>query len=132
MTEMLVLALLLTGSLFMLLAAIGIVRMPDLYMRIGTATKASTLGLVCILTAVAVHFAEIGVGTRAIAAVVFVLLTAPVAAHIIGRAGYVVGVPLWERTIVDELQGHYDRRLPESASGSQSRPAAKDCREDDV
>lgn len=109
MTEVVVSALLLIGGLFMLLAAVGIVRMPDLYMRIGTSTKASTLGLTCILTAVAVHFAEMAVSTRAVAAVVFVFLTAPVAAHMIGRAAYVVGVPLWERTIVDELRGRDDR-----------------------
>jgi multicomponent Na+:H+ antiporter subunit G len=120
MTEILVSVLLLTGGLFMLLAAVGIVRMPDLYMRIGTSTKASTLGLTCILTAVAVHFAEMAMSTRAIAAVVFVFLTAPIAAHMIGRAAYVVGVPLWERTIVDELRGRDDAGEEESHGGRPS------------
>lgn len=122
MIEILVILLLLIGSLFMLLAAVGILRMPDLYMRIGTSTKASTLGLVCILTAVAVHFAEMGMATRAIATVIFVLLTAPVAAHMIGRAAYVVGVPLWDRTIVDELHGHYDRRQHQPSSQRVDEP----------
>jgi len=110
MIELFAPSLLLLGSLFMLLAAVGILRIPDLYMRIGTSTKASTLGLICILTAVAVHFGEMGIGTRAIAAAVFVFLTAPVAAHMIGRAAYVTGVPLWDRTIVDELHCRHDRR----------------------
>ena len=43
-------------------------------------------------------------------AITFVFLTAPVAAHMIARASYFVGVPLWEGTIIDELRGHYDRR----------------------
>lgn len=109
MTDAFVALLLLTGSLFMLLAAVGILRMPDLYTRMATSTKASTLGLACILAAVALHFPEIGIRTRAMAAVVFVFLTAPVAAHMIGRAAYVVGVPLWKGTIIDELQGRPDR-----------------------
>ncbi len=104
MTEILVASLLLIGSLFMLLASVGVLRMPDVYMRLATSTKASTLGVACILTAVAVHFAQIGVGTRAIAAVVFIFLTAPIAAHMIGRAAYVVGVPMWNRAVVDELR----------------------------
>jgi monovalent cation:H+ antiporter-2, CPA2 family len=59
---------------------------------------------------VAVHFGELGVATRAVATVIFVFLTAPVAAHMIARASYFVGVPLWEGTIIDELRGHYDQR----------------------
>lgn len=120
MIEFFVSSLLLAGSLFMLLAAIGILRMPDLYMRMGTSTKASTLGLVCILTAVALHFMEIGVGARALATVFFVFLTAPVAAHMIGRAAYVVGVPLWNRTVVDELHGRYERQTDELPSGPEN------------
>lgn len=120
MTDALVSVLLPIGGLFMLLAAVGILRMPDLYMRIGAASKASTLGLVCILTAVAVHFAEIGMSARAVAAVVFILLTTPVAAHVIGRAAYVVGVPLWERTIVDEMRDRQPRRPPADDDSSPS------------
>lgn len=116
MIDILVALLILIGSAFILLAAVGILRMPDLYMRMATSTKASTLGLVCILTAVAVHFGEIGIGTRAIVAVVFVLLTAPVAAHMIGRAAYVVGVPLWNQTVIDELRDQHGQRPPREVS----------------
>lgn len=117
MIELVVPLLLLLGSLFMLLAAVGILRMPDLYMRMGSSTKASTLGLICILTAVTVHFTETGIGSRAIAAAVFIFLTAPVAAHMIGRAAYVTGVPLWERTVVDEMRGRAHRRWREDRRG---------------
>jgi len=123
MTEFLVAALLLIGSLFMLLGAVGILRMPDVYMRIGTATKASTLGLVCILLAVAVHFGELKMGTRAIATMVFIFLTAPVAAHMIGRAAYAIGVPLWDRTIVDEMHGQPARPLPQAFVAVAGQPA---------
>ncbi len=100
--------LLLLGAAFLLLAAIGVLRMPDVFMRMSAATKAATLGAACMLSAVAVYFSGIGVTTRALAAIAFLLLTAPVAAHMIGRAAYFVGVPLWKGTIRDELRGHYD------------------------
>ena len=102
--------LLVIGAAFALIAAVGIVRMPDLFTRIQTATKASTLGVGCMLLAAAVHFGELGIAARALATMAFIFLTAPVAAHMIGRAAYFVGVPLWNRTIIDELRGHYDPR----------------------
>jgi multicomponent Na+:H+ antiporter subunit G len=116
MSEWIAAILLLVGSTFMLLAAVGVVRMPDLYMRMGTSTKAATLGLACILAAVAVYFGETGLTARALATIVFVLLTAPVAAHMIGRAGYIVRAPLWKGTIVDELHGKYDGHNPEPSN----------------
>jgi len=95
--------LLLLGAVFMLLAAVGVLRMPDLFTRMQPATKAATLGVACMLGAVAVRFADLGTASRALAGIAFVVLTAPVAAHMIGRAAYFVGVPLWEGTVVDEL-----------------------------
>jgi multicomponent Na+:H+ antiporter subunit G len=99
--------LLLVGASFLLLASIGIIRMPDLFQRIQAATKASTLGAGCILAALAVHFQDFGITVRALLVIAFFFLTAPVAAHVIARAAYFVGVPLWEKTIVDELRGRY-------------------------
>jgi monovalent cation/proton antiporter MnhG/PhaG subunit len=78
--------------------------MPDLFTRMQPATKAATLGVGCMLTAVAVHFWDLGVTSRALAGVAFVVLTAPVSAHVIGRAAHLLGVPLWEKTLVDELR----------------------------
>ena len=110
MNEVFSSALIIVGAAFGLLAGAGVLRMPDLFTRMQAATKASTLGIGCIVLAVAVHFGELGVTTRALAAICFVFLTAPVAAHMIARASYFVGVPLWQGTIIDELRGHYDRR----------------------
>jgi len=52
------------GAVFLLLAAVGALRMPDLFMRIQASAKASTLGTGCVLLGVAVHFAEIAVASR--------------------------------------------------------------------
>ena len=114
-------SLMIVGALFMLLAAVGILRMPDLFMRMQASTKAATLGISCIVVALAVHFGEFEVTIRALAVVVFFFLTAPVAAHMIGRAAYFTGVPLSERTIIDQLRGRYDPRTHRL----ESRPASQ-------
>jgi multicomponent Na+:H+ antiporter subunit G len=108
--EWVTIILMLTGAGFMLLAAIGVLRMPDLYTRMQPATKASTLGAGFMLLAVAVHFGTVGVTMRALAGLVFLVLTAPVAAHMIGRAAYALGVPKWEGTHIDELEANYDTK----------------------
>jgi len=96
--------LLLAGTLFIVVAAVGVLRLPDLLMRMHAATKAGTLGAGLLLVAVAVSAPETSVMARAIATVVFLLLTAPIAAHLIARAAYYSGeATLWEGTSVDEL-----------------------------
>ena len=108
MTEILAAILLFTGSSFSLLAAFGIVRLPDLFLRLHAATKASTLGVGCLMAAVAIHFGSLETTTRAVATTVFLLLTAPVGAHLLARAAYWLGVKCWEKTEVDELRSHWE------------------------
>jgi multicomponent Na+:H+ antiporter subunit G len=91
------------GAAFMLIASVGIIRLPDLFCRASATTKAATLGVGCVLVAVAFHFDDIRVTTRVIAIVAFLLLTAPVGAHMIARAAYCRGVRLWQGTGRDEL-----------------------------
>jgi multicomponent Na+:H+ antiporter subunit G len=55
----------------------------------------------------AIHFDEFAIYTRAIALIAFLFVTAPVAAHMLGRAAYFDGVPLWKGTVQDDLYGHY-------------------------
>jgi len=97
------------GAALGVLSAVGILRMPDVYIRLQVASKASSLGVALLMLGVAVHFGELGVTVRALMVVVFLFLTAPVAAHVIGRAAYLTGVPLAAGTDPDELAGAYDR-----------------------
>lgn len=92
-----------TGALLMFVAALGILRMPDLYLRISAAAKAGTLGVGSILAGVAIHFWELELTGRAAAVVAFVVLTTPVAGHVLGLAAYLAGVPLWKETLHDDL-----------------------------
>ena len=114
-------ALLVVGATFVLLAAVGVVRMPDVFTRMQAATKASSLGVICLLIGVAVFFGQLDVTVRAVLIVGFIFLTAPVSAHMVVRAAYASGVPLWEGTHRDEL----GRRTGASAGPppDQSTPA---------
>ena len=105
--EIIVMVLMLGGALFMALAGLGLLRMPDLFLRMSSTAKAGTLGAGLLLLGAAIHFDNFAISTRAVAIIVFLLLTAPVAAHMIGRAAYFDGVPLWKGTVQDDLHGHY-------------------------
>ena len=107
MQETLSIILMTLGALFMLIAALGVLRFPDLYMRVSAATKASTLGIGFSLLALAVHFNELGITSRSLATIAFVVITSPVAAHLISRSAYTTGTPLWKKSVTDELQGRY-------------------------
>jgi len=112
-------AALLTGTFFVLVSALGALRFPDLFMRMHAATKAGTLGAGLILAAAVIVFGTTAVTTKAVLVFLFLLLTMPVAAHVLGRVAYYDGVPLWDRTEVDALAGKYDVR---DASSSSSTP----------
>jgi len=130
MIEFLKGALILIGAIFMLLAALGLVRLPDLLTRMHATTKAATLGATLIMLAVATHFSQVAVVARAFGVILFIMMTAPVAAHVIGRAGYFVGSRLWEGTVKDELRPNYDPLTHELKSGKESEHKA--CREPDT
>lgn len=108
MIEFIAGVLILIGAGFSLIAGIGLFRLPDLYVRMHAATKAGTLGAGLVLIALALEAQSLEVVARAMAGVVFLLFTAPIAAHLLGRAGYLAGVPMWSRSWKDDLNGKYD------------------------
>lgn len=104
MIDVITAGLWLLGAVFALLAAVGVLRLPDLFMRMQAATKASTLGLGCLLAGAALQLADTPSTVRAVTIGAFVMLTSPVAAHVIARAAYYTNVPL--------LPGSLDERDP--------------------
>lgn len=96
-------AMLVIGALFALIASIGLIRLKDVYMRMHAASKAGTLGSGVMLLALAMHANDLGVITRAIAGVVFFLLTAPISAHLLAKAAYAAGYRPCADTKVDAL-----------------------------
>jgi multicomponent Na+:H+ antiporter subunit G len=124
MTDTLTAILWLAGSAFALLAAIGVLRMPDVFTRMQASTKASTLGLGCLLIGAALQLGDVASFLRVFGIGAFLLLTTSVAAHVIARASYLAKVPLWEGTVLDE-RGRDLHPAPESEP---SRDAAHEPR----
>ncbi len=113
------------GTVFVLLAAVGVIRMPDTYLRISVTTKAATLGIGLLLGAAAVYFSDISITSRVLAIILFILLTAPVGAHLIGRASYFIGVKLWKKSVIDDLEGKYKKSTHELKSGMEEEENKK-------
>ncbi|MEE9274552.1 MAG: monovalent cation/H(+) antiporter subunit G [bacterium] len=106
MSDYIAAAALLIGAFFMLVASIGLVRLPDVYSRIHAATKATTFGMGGILVATAILFERTDVATHAFLSIFFLFLTNPVAAHLISRAAYRKGPNLASITTLDEYGPH--------------------------
>jgi multicomponent Na+:H+ antiporter subunit G len=96
--------LILAGAFFAFVAAAGLWRFPDIYSRMHAASKAGTLGSGLVLLAMAVHAGDTGTVTRALAGIAFFLLTAPISAHLLAKAAYVVGYGLVKTSVLDEMR----------------------------
>ncbi|MFY0761902.1 monovalent cation/H(+) antiporter subunit G [Metabacillus dongyingensis] len=103
--------LILQGALLSLIAAFGVVRLPDAYTRNHAASKSATLGVISILLGVFFYFwlIEGHLNARIILGIVFVFMTAPVAGHLIMRAAYNTKVPLWEKSVQDDLESDREK-----------------------
>ena len=123
MNELIAGVLVCAGTFFLLVAGIGIIRMPDVYTRMHATSKAGSLGVGLVLLAVGAYYLELGVMLRALAALAFLILTAPLGAHAIGRAAWLTGVKPTPDTDASEVRGEYDPQppsVPQDASGSGS------------
>lgn len=104
MSDLLAGVLYLLGGFFCLVAAAGIMRMPDLFMRMHASTKAGTLGVGLIAAAAIVQTSESGgYIVKALGVIVFMIGTAPVGAHLLGRAAFRSKQSVWEGTLSDDL-----------------------------
>ncbi len=87
----------LAGSFFILVAAIGLLRMPDIYMRMHAATKAVSLGIMLMLIGVSLHYPQFSVILKSVAIIIFLYLTMPVSASLLGRSSLEMNLPQWRR-----------------------------------
>lgn len=95
---------LVAGAAFGLIAAIGVLRLPDVLTRMHAASKAGAVGVGLILVAVALICFDFGVAIRAIIGVMFLLLTTPVAAHLLAKASHRHGDQRSPELVMDELK----------------------------
>jgi len=110
----------LVGALFLLLATLALLRMPDLYGRLSATSKAVTLGASLVLAGAAVVTQEAGVSARVLAGVAFLFLTSPITGHVVARAGW--------RTNVEPVVSYQDEFETEPAARRDARAAARDPR----
>ncbi|QCK16526.1 monovalent cation/H(+) antiporter subunit G [Mangrovivirga cuniculi] len=103
----------LIGAVFMLISAIGMIRLPDFYIRNSASTKSVVLGVFLILVGVAFHYNDIMVFIEIIAIMFFIFLIAPLAAHIVARAAVITKVKFWEKTDIKDLEDYDKQRTPE-------------------
>jgi multicomponent Na+:H+ antiporter subunit G len=95
----------LAGSVFILLGALGIVRMPDVYNRMQTGTKATTLG--SMLSLLGIGIAVHGWLGKIIILILFIIITNPLSTHALARAAHHAGVKLTDKTVRDNLKEDY-------------------------
>lgn len=114
MREALTAGALVVGAFFMLLAGLGMVRLPDLLLRLQAASKAATFGAGGLLFAAALEQWNVSVVARVVLTSLFIFAVTPLAAQLIARAGLSAGVPLWRRTGQNDLARSLTSSRPRS------------------
>jgi multicomponent Na+:H+ antiporter subunit G len=97
-------ALLLAGVSLAVVAGVGLVRFPDVFSRMHAATKPATLGMLLVGVGAALRVDDGSDAVKLLLVVAFQFVTAPVAAHMIGRAAYRTGAGAVDQLVVDELK----------------------------
>ena len=103
---------LLGGAFFAFAAGVGALRFPDLLSRMHAGTKPQVLGLILVLIGLALRLHEGGAVWALVLVAIFQMLTAPVAAHMVGRAGFRTGKVRNDLLVVDELSRDLDETRP--------------------
>lgn len=110
MTAIIALLLKIVGVFFLFVAAIGLMRFTDAFQRMHAATKAGTLGAGLIVMGTVVSHWSTGSTIIGLLTVIFLLLTVPVAGHMLGRAAYISGASMEGLRGENALEGVLDRQ----------------------
>ena len=92
------------GVLFNLFGCIGLIRLPDVYNRLQSATKCGTLGTCSILAGALFHFGFAEAGVKALIAIPLLFFGATSAAHALARGAYHFGVKLGDKSVKDDYK----------------------------
>jgi multicomponent Na+:H+ antiporter subunit G len=102
------------GVIFIVISSIGLLRLPDFYIRISVVTKAITLGISLILIGIGIFFNDLVMVTKVVVIISFMTITSPVSAHIIARAAVRNKVPFWGKTLLDEFKPYLEKEQAEA------------------
>jgi len=107
MSEIISIIFISIGILFNIFGCVGLIRLPDVYNRLQSATKCVTLGACSILLGVLIRYGFISIGIKALVAIPLLFFTATVAAHALARASYRFGIRLGEKSVHDDYKDEY-------------------------
>ena len=104
--EIVVPLLILFGTILLLGGAVGILRFPDTYCRMHALGKGTTMGIICFMLAATIYFVWSGIGlsVQSILSLVFISISSPIGSHMIAKAAYHYGIPLWKESVRDDLK----------------------------
>lgn len=102
-TEIIILIFVFFGVFLMFIASLGLFKMPDIYTRMSAVTKAVTFKVGLIMLSVSIYFNSYPAVLKSIVIIFLLLLTTPVSSHLLGKKAHQWKMPLWKKTIIDEL-----------------------------
>ncbi len=111
MKEILVIFFLSAGALGILIAAIGLLKMPDVYLRMSASTIGATFGVAFMLIGAVLHFFTFSITMQVFGILIFLILTVPIGAQLLAKAAYIMKLPIWEKMGHDALAGQYDPEM---------------------
>ena len=103
MNEIIGFAFIGVGLAFDFFGCLGLIRFPDVYNRLHSSIKCVTLGTSSILFGLFLYKGFSPAGVKALLCIVFLMLTAPVSAHVLSRSAHKSGVKLWDKSVCDKL-----------------------------
>ena len=109
MSEVISIIFIAIGILFNLFGCVGLIRLPDVYNRLQSATKCVTLGTCSILLGVLIRYGFINIGIKALVAIPLLFFTATVAAHALAKGSYWFGIRLGEKSVHDDYREEYEQ-----------------------
>ena len=92
------------GLIFDFFGCLGLVRLPDVYNRLQASTKCVTFGTCSIMFGTFLVLGTTAAGIKALLCIVFLLLTAPVSAHVLARGAHISRVKLCDESVVDKYK----------------------------
>ncbi len=104
MSNTIALVLLIIGVVFNLFGCIGLIRLPDVYNRLQSATKCVTLGTCSILLSIVVYYGFNNIGVKALIAIPLLFFASTAGAHALARGAYIFGVKLGDKTVKDDYE----------------------------
>ena len=97
MTEIILSFFIIAGAFLMFIAGLGVLRMPDIFMRMHAATKAPSLGLLLMLVAVMISFPDGITILKSLLIIMFIYITLPISANMLGKTFLDMNLPLWKK-----------------------------------